>query len=117
MAEHPTLNFCGHDRSRLSRTFDMDSERRSLVRAAEGIEAAMDYLSGLPTVKVTSRRARDSYELKHKAERTPLAMRVAGGYVSNGCLIAAAYMLGLEVKPTGINAVIGVTWGEGERGR
>lgn len=115
MAEHPTLNFGGHAASRLTKNFDMESERRGLASSIDAVEAAMDYLVGLPIVKVTSRRARDSYELKHKAERTDVAMRTANGYISNGCLIAAAYMLELDVKPTGINAIIGVGWGPGER--
>lgn len=113
--EHPTLNFGGHAASQITPNFDMESERWSLAQSIDAVEAAMDYLVGLPVVKVTSRRARDSYELKHKAERTSRAMACAGGYISNGCLIAAAYMLGLEVKPTGINATIGVGWGPGER--
>lgn len=114
MDEHPTLNFQGYRRSTLART-SLEVEREALARSVEGIQAALYYLEGLPTVKKTSRRARDSYELKHKAERTDVAMRVAHGYISNGCLIAAAYMLELDVKPTGINAIIGVGWGPGER--
>lgn len=115
MDEHPTLNFEGHERSRVSPQFNMEDSRTYLADSFEKIQAAMYYLENLPVVKVTSRRARDSYELKHKAERTDVAMRVAKGYVSNGCLIAAAYMLELDVKPTGINAIIGVGWGPGEK--
>jgi hypothetical protein len=115
MDEHPTLNFDGYGRSRISPNFNMDSERRTLAGSIDAVEAAMDYLVALPTVKVTSRRARGSYELKHKAERTSRAMTCANGYISNGCLIAAAYMLELDVEPTGINATIGVSWGPGEK--
>lgn len=115
MVEHPTLNFCGYGRSRIDPDFDMESQRRSLLQCTPAIQAALQYLDTLPRVKVTSRKARDSYELKHKAERTEVARRICYGYVSNGALIAAAYMLGLDVKPTGINATIGVGWGPGER--
>lgn len=114
MAEHPTLNFQGHAASRVDPRFDMHQERQSLARSVAAVEVAMDYLNGLPTVKATSRRARGSYELKHKAEKTEKS-RALHGYVSNGCLIAAAYMLELDVKPDGINATIGVTWGPGEQ--
>lgn len=115
IAEHPTLNYGGHARSTIAPNFDMEHERRYLAESIEAVEAAMDYLSGLPVVKTTSRLARDSYELKHKAERTPRSMSQANGYISNGCLIAAAYMMELDVKPTGINAIIGVGWAKGER--
>lgn len=115
MAKHPKLNFSGCERSRIDPNFDMEGQRRSLANSINAVEAAMDYLVGLPIVKVTSRRARDSYELKHKAERTPRSMSCANGYISNGCLIAAAYMLGLDVKPTGINAIIGVGREPGEK--
>lgn len=115
MAEHPTLNASGFGRSRYNKNFDMSSERKSLSMSVAAVEAAVEYLAGLPIVKTTSRKARGSYELKHKAERTPKAMDTTNGYISNGCLIAAAYMLGLEVKPTGHEATIGVSWGPGER--
>lgn len=115
MVEHPTLNFSGLGRPQFHEGFDLESQRRSLAGSVEAIEAAVEYLAALPTVKPTSRRARHSYELKHKAERTPTALERAHGYVSNGCLIAAAYMLELEVQPTGLNANIGVTWGPGEK--
>lgn len=114
MDEHPTLNFEGLGRS-ASPYFNMDAARRYLAESVRSVEVAMDYLATLPQVRSSSRRARGSYELKHKAERTPLAMAEVDGYVSNGCLIAAAYMLELEVEPTGLNAMVGVTWGPGEQ--
>ncbi len=73
--------------------------------ADDQTETALAYMSQL---KPTKRPTYSSYYLKHHAEEWG---RRHGhcSYVSNGALIAAAIRLKLVIKPTGINADIGVS--------
>lgn len=71
----------------------------------EQIETAKAYLRLL---KPTKRPVVSSYSLKHRAEHWGKDNGMEP-YVSNGALIAAALLLGLAIKPTGINALIGVS--------
>jgi hypothetical protein len=65
---------------------------------------ALDWLQCVPP-RLTVNRDFDSYRLKHAAEHW------AGGYVSNGALIAAALHLGFVVEPIAgsLNAYISVS--------
>jgi hypothetical protein len=69
------------------------------------VETALAYLSQLTPTK---RPTYSSYYLKHRAESWGKC-HGHSSYVSNGALIEAAIRLGLTIKPTGINAGIGVS--------
>ncbi len=75
----------------------------SLHSCADQIDAALAYLkAGAPDDHAPS-SGMYSYGLKHRAERW------AGRYISNGAMIAAAFMLGWKVKRdtlAGLNATI-----------
>lgn len=78
-------------RGREIRLGDGAEFRIKLERDVAGFERAISWLWLVPA-RGTVNRDFDSYCLKHEAER------FAGGYVSNGALIAAAIHLGFAIE-------------------
>lgn len=71
-----------------------DYSNRIPLDAGDGNEQfarAISWLLSMPARKTVNPKA-SSYSMKHIAEK------VTGGYISNGCLIAAAMAIGFPVK-------------------
>lgn len=100
---HPTLNEAGYGRPDFGDGFDPDQARANLREQIEQIQIAYDYLSELRRSNV-SEESPSSYTLKHLAEQA------ANRYITNGALIVAAHILGLQVMnaPGDLNADVGV---------
>ena len=88
--QYPNLGDHGFDGS------DLNSEFPTMV------EKCVHWLADKRPTKTVSPSSPSSYKLKHVVENE------MGGYISNGAFIAAAASLNFPIKPTGINARIGI---------
>lgn len=106
--EHPTLRYYGYNSPRptkINYRHPQDGDQ------PDDVNRAADILRCMTPISTSSRRATGSYTMKHTVEG--LLGRI--GYISNGQLITAALLVGVEVKPVGgdnPNAVIGVPYTE-----
>jgi hypothetical protein len=102
MAKQPDLTIDGL----AGPTRNAFAERRAeLEKGVDQFERAVTWLTLVPPRQSPNRRHGHSYEVKHAAQRW------AGGYISNGALIAAALHLNLPIHqcPSGINAWLAIS--------
>lgn len=105
---NPKLSDNGWDYNRFTtlKDFNLKADREQLRRSVVMVEGAMAYLRTLPRLSAHSCKWRNSYELKHTAEQE----WPTGSYITNGALIAAALILGIDIKvsPASPNPLIAV---------
>jgi len=102
MARTPDLSSNGLGRS-LNHEPDAHQCARGVLASSEGerqVRRALAWIapSGVRPVPVARQRS-SSYDLKHRVEVWHHPRRAGNVYVSNGALIAAALLTGLEVVP------------------
>lgn len=102
----PNLTYHGFEGLRV----DGFADRRAQLLSPDTlvqVEACIAYLGHIRKTVGVSRKAPQSYALKHRVEEWSGA---TGGvsYVSNGTFILAALVEGVPVEPTGLNANVGL---------
>jgi hypothetical protein len=101
MREHPELS--DHGICWCPPGADLEKDRAELRAHPNQIEICLVFLGDAPRYKPRT----GSYFLKHSLERVLESLGV-GRHISNGSLIAAAMLLGIEWKSEAPNARIGV---------
>lgn len=104
LAEHPTLGANGYDHPDCRQPDKRAVDRQRLTNGLDEVRAAYNWITTLRRARIT-RDTATSYGLKHEGERAGI------GYVTNGAMIAAAYLAGVTVKvrPGHCNPQLGVT--------
>lgn len=105
MDANPQLSEFGYVPPRPLGDFNLKKARAGLRKRIDEVRHAYDYLLTLPSTTKVTRSSPSSYGLKHLAEHT-----APDGYITNGALIAAAFILDLPVRvyPGSPNLAIGV---------
>jgi hypothetical protein len=108
LSAHPTLTAYGMAAAAQQRRLvGSRSEPSGMPPLLEDVQLSADWLADKPRVAryrsgFPSHIFPDSYYAKHVMQREN------DNYVTNGAFIAAAYLLGIEVRPGCPNAAIGV---------
>ncbi|MFU8853026.1 YozE family protein [Micromonospora sp. SL1-18] len=104
LEDHPKLSAEGYDHPDVRQPDKLVGSRDNLTRRLDEVQAAYDWITTLRRVRIT-RGTASSYGLKHEGERAGIR------YVTNGAMIAAAYLAGVTVKvvPGDPNPKLGVT--------
>ena len=90
--KYPTLTIEG-----FSHFTPVGTRVKIFMENCDQIEDAVDFLTAMGGPQPKFCRVLESYKIKHIAEKSPYSRT---GYISNGCLIVAAVLLGFKIELT-----------------